>query len=121
MTLFSCSPAVAEIAMMKRSPGKAITISLRRETTVSTAPRKYPARAPSRTPSPTENTVANTATSSEVRAPYSRRRNRSRPIVLSAPRMNSVVPPSGVCTRVIGPTGRYVSGSTAVKNWSFGP
>ena len=37
---FSCSPAVAEIAMMNRSAGKAMIISVSRETTVSTPPRK---------------------------------------------------------------------------------
>ena len=43
-----------------------MTISIRRETTVSTQPRKYPASRPIRTPSDTEPNVASTATSSEV-------------------------------------------------------
>jgi hypothetical protein len=67
--VFSCSPTVAWIAMMKSRPGNTMIISVRRETTVSTQPRKYPAARPITTPIITEKSVASTATSSEVWAP----------------------------------------------------
>ena len=69
MIALSVSPAVTRTAMMKRRIGKTMTISVRRDTTVSTQPRKKPAIRPMTRPIATERNVANTATSSDVRAP----------------------------------------------------
>ena len=69
MIALSVSPAVTRTAMMKRRAGKTMTISVRRDTTVSTQPRKKPAISPMIRPMKTDPIVAKTATSSDVRAP----------------------------------------------------
>jgi hypothetical protein len=63
------SPTVLARAMMKRSSGKAITISVTRETMVSIQPPWYPATEPMTTPISMLRTVAPIATSSDTCAP----------------------------------------------------
>ena len=67
--LFSCGPATADSAMMKRITGNAIVSSVMREMTMSIQPPKYPAAAPQTTPKLIEIAVARMATSSDARPP----------------------------------------------------
>ncbi len=85
--------------------------SMRRASSVSTQPPKYPEIRPTVTPSTTVSRVAVTPTSNEIRAPYAVRTRMSRPSG-SVPKRN----------RLLGPTGRpFSSRAPLSRYWVFTP